>query len=65
MLPYDPEFGVNEKTSTLLVDAKLRKEYEPLHVEIDKAKAALLKAVRQQAGSKNDFEEEISTAFNG
>jgi hypothetical protein len=43
VLPYDPDFGVNEKTSTLLVDPKLRKEYEQLHVEIDKAKGALLR----------------------
>src|ERR1700689_5162009 len=26
--PYDAEFGPTEQTSTLLVDAKLRKEYE-------------------------------------
>jgi hypothetical protein len=63
VLPYDPEFGVNEKTSTLLVDPTLRKEYEKLHIEIDKAKAALLKAVREQAESKGDFEKEISSTF--
>jgi hypothetical protein len=63
VLPYDPEFGVSEKTSTLLVDTKLRQEYEKLHVEIDKAKGALLRAVRQQAESKRDFESEISSTF--
>jgi hypothetical protein len=63
VLPYDPDFGVNEKTSTLLIDQTLRKEYEQLHIEIDKAKAALLKAVRDQVGSKANFEEEISSAF--
>jgi ABC-type lipoprotein export system ATPase subunit len=63
VLPYDPEFGVNEKTSTLLVDPTLRKEYEQLHIGIDKAKAALLKAVREQGKSKKDFENEISSTF--
>src|ERR1700692_3784788 len=43
--PYDEVFGHTEKTSTLLVDAKLRQEYEHLHTDIDKAKEAFLKAV--------------------
>lgn len=43
--PYDEVFGHTEKTSTLLVDIKLRKEYEQLHVEIDKSKDSLLKAL--------------------
>ena len=30
--PYDEVFGHTEKTSTLLVDSKLRKEYEELHI---------------------------------
>lgn len=63
VLPYDEEFGPTEKTSTLLVDAKLRKEYEQLHKSIDEAKAALLKAIRQQADSKRSFEDEIIAAF--
>lgn len=63
VLPYDEQFGPTEKTSTLLVDAALRKEYEQLHVAIDTAKEALLKAVRQQAASRRDFEQEISSAF--
>jgi hypothetical protein len=63
VLPYDPEFGPTEKTSTLLVDAKLRKEYEQLHIAIDEAKAALLKALREQSESKADFGGEISSAF--
>ncbi len=60
---YDSEFGPTEKTSTLLVDAKLRKEYEQLHVEIEDAKASLLKEIRQHANSKRDFEAEIADAF--
>ncbi|MFZ3351276.1 MAG: hypothetical protein WA268_10470 [Xanthobacteraceae bacterium] len=63
VLPYDEEFGPTEQTSTLLVDAKLRKEYEQLHAEIDDATNALLKVLRQQANSKRDFEREIADAF--
>jgi len=61
--PYDEEFGPTEKTSNLLVDAKLRKEYEKLQAGIDTAKESLLKAVKVQSGSKRDFEREISAAF--
>ena len=32
--PYDPEYGPTEKTSTLLVDDKLKKQYVQLHVDI-------------------------------
>ena len=63
VLPYDAEFGPTEKTCTLLVDAKLRKEYEQIHVAINNAKTALLKAVRDQSGSKRNFEKEVSSAF--
>lgn len=61
--PYDEEFRHTEKTSTLLVDAKLRTEYEQLHVDIDKSKAALLKALKAQSRSKKDIEKEISLTF--
>ena len=60
---YDESFGHTEKTSTLLVDAKLRTEYEQLHVDIDKAKAALLKALKAQSGTRKDVETELSSAF--
>jgi hypothetical protein len=63
ILPYDEFFKHTEKTSTLLVDAKLRTEYEQLHADIDKAKAVLLTALREQSGSKKDLEKEISSTF--
>src|SRR5271168_1656467 len=40
--PYDEVFGHSAKTSTLLVNAKLREEYAQLYIEIDAAKDALL-----------------------
>ena len=61
--PYDEELGHTEKTSTLLVDAKLRKEYEQLHKDIDNSKEALLKALKERSKSKRDLEKEISLAF--
>ena len=61
--PYDEVFGHTEKTSTLLVDAKLRLEYEQLHIEIDKSKESFLKALRDQSCSKKDLEKEISASF--
>ena len=61
--PYDEVLGHTEKTSTLLVDAKLRNEYEQLYVEIDRSKDLLLKALKKQSGSKKDLEQEISSTF--
>ncbi len=62
--PYDDGvIGHTEKTSTLLVDSKLRKEYEELYIEIDKSKEIFLKALKELSGSKKDLESEISSAF--
>lgn len=61
--PYDEECSHTEKTSTLLVDSKLRKEYEQLHIEINKSKETFIKALKAQSGSKKDIEKEISLAF--
>jgi ABC-type lipoprotein export system ATPase subunit len=61
--PYDEVLGHTEKTSTLLVNAQLREEYERLHDEIDKSKAAFLKAMKTQSKSKRDLEREISATF--
>lgn len=63
IVPYDEALGHTEKVSTLLVDAKLRQEYESLHIEINKAKETFLKALKEQSKSKKDLEREISTAF--
>ncbi len=61
--PYDEVFSHTEKTSTLLVNTTLRKEYEQLHVEIDKSKAIFLKALKEQSRSKKDLEKEVSSTF--
>src|SRR5438105_10326180 len=56
--PYDPEFGHSQRTSTLLLDAKLKKEYDALHEEIDSSKEVLLKALKDQSQSKKPLEQE-------
>jgi hypothetical protein len=61
--PYDEVFTHDERTSLLLVNDNLRKEYEQLHIGIEQAKEALLKALKVQSGSKKDLEKEISSAF--
>ncbi|QOY88682.1 ATP-binding protein [Paludibaculum fermentans] len=61
--PYDEVFGHTEKTSTLLVDAKLRKEYEQLNVDIDKAQDTFLKALKEQSKTKKDIATEIASTF--
>lgn len=62
--PYDDGvIGHTEKTSTLLVNSKLRKEYEELYIEIDNSKEIFLKALKEQSGSKKDLESEISSTF--
>lgn len=61
--PYDEILGHTEKTSTLLLDSKLREEYEQLLIEIDKSKEIFVKALKEQSHSKKDLEKEISSAF--
>lgn len=61
--PYDEDFGNSEKTSTLLVNAALRKEHEKLNEGIEDAKKTLLSALKEQSGSKKDLAAEISSTF--
>jgi hypothetical protein len=63
VLPYSSVLGVSEKTCTLLIEPKLKKEFEELVKAAAAAQVDLLKAVKQQAKSKADFGVEISMAF--
>lgn len=58
---YDEEFSATEETAKILVNDKLRKEWQALQGGINKAKEALLKGIRDQSKSKRDFEQEISS----
>lgn len=60
--PYDEKLGVTEQTSTLLLDADMREEYDELLCATKAARDALIDAVKSRAGSKLDMENEISTA---
>jgi len=61
--PYGEEFKNYEETSTLLVNSKLRKEYEQLYNEVEKEKIIFLKSLKELSGSKKDLEKEISLTF--
>ncbi len=61
--PYDETMGHSLRTSTLLVNQKLRQEYEQLDAEIEMAKTAFIKAVRERSKSKRDLVKEISLTF--
>lgn len=60
---YDEQFGPNEQTCNLMVNPVLRDEYTKLHVEVGKAKAALITALKTVSKSKLDIEAELSTAI--
>lgn len=61
--PYDEDFGSGEKTSTLLVNAALRKEHQKLNEGIEGAKKTLLAALKDQSNSNKDLASEISSTF--
>ena len=61
--PYDPDFDFSDKTATLLVNAKLKREYATLQADVDQSKKALLKVLKSRSGSKKNIEEEVSRTF--
>lgn len=63
VLSYDEELGPTESTSTLLVNPKLRKEYEGLQVDLLDARDDLVTALKAQSGTKQDVVSALSRAF--
>ena len=61
--PYDEEYGHTERTSTLLVDSKLRNEYDQLLQQVETSKELFLQNLKRQSTSKKNLEAEISLAF--
>ena len=61
--PYDEFFSGTEKTSTLLVNNALRREYELLHENLETSKIGFLSAMKEQSGSKRPLDTEIALAF--
>ena len=62
--PYDEGVGPTQKTSTLLVNSKLRLEYEELHADLDLSTEALVRALKKQSKTKKDVESELSFAIS-
>ena len=64
ILSYDEELGPTEATSTLLVNAELRKEYEQIQADVLVAKDKLISAISPMTGAKKlDVSQSISRAF--
>ena len=63
VLPYDEDLGVNEQTSTLLLDTRLKNEYDNLLRETADAKSRLLAAIKQQSRTRMDMETQISSTI--
>jgi len=61
--PYTETYDNSEKTLTLLVNEKLRKEYENLYKLINEEKELFIKNIKKVSGSKKDIEKEISLTF--
>jgi hypothetical protein len=61
--PYDEVFKNSEKISTLLVNSKLREEYENLIIDAEKEKEIFLKSLKELSKSKKNLEKEISLTF--
>jgi hypothetical protein len=63
ILSYDEELGPTESTSTLLVNAELRREYEGLQRVINDARDELVAALKVQSGTRKDVTSTISLTF--
>ncbi|MEQ3551755.1 AAA family ATPase [Pseudonocardia nematodicida] len=63
ILSYDEDLGPTEATSTLLVNADLRREYEVLHRELIEARDELAAALTTQAGTRRDVVHEVAATF--
>lgn len=64
LTPYREPLEEMGNTQILLVNSKLREQYERLHADTEKAKKNLLKAIKTQTKGI-DAEEELSASFTG
>lgn len=60
--PYNETYK-SEKVSTLLVNAKLRNDYETINISIDEKKKELLESLKVLSGINTGLEEIISNVF--
>lgn len=61
--PYDKDFAHTEKTSTLLVNNTLKKEYTQITLDVEKEKSLFIRQLKELSGCRKDIEKEISTTF--
>lgn len=61
--PYEASQENTQNAAILLVNSKLREQYNQLHTETEKAKTLLLRELKKQSKTKRDLEAEISLAF--
>ena len=61
--PIGEEFSSDKRTSTLLVNRELRKEYQSLTEGLRAVRERFVLAMKEQSRSKKDIEKEISSAF--
>ena len=62
MEPYNETYK-SEKISTLLVNAKLRNDYEKINIKIDEKKVELLESLKSLSGINVGLEEIVSNLF--
>lgn len=60
---YKEKYG-SQKISTLLVNKKLKDEYEKIHQAIDAKKDELLIPLKNSTGLKNDIDKEFTETYN-
>lgn len=63
VLSYDEELGPSEATSTLLVNADLRKQYETIQIDLVAARESLETALSERVGFKLDVPAVVSQVF--
>ncbi|HVZ81606.1 MAG TPA: phage infection protein [bacterium] len=62
--PYDQFFSHTEKTSTLLINKELKKEYEKYLSATESAKETFISALKKISKTRRDIENEISITFS-
>ncbi len=60
--PYNDRYR-SDRVSTLLANDELRKQYDAIHIEINKKVSMLVEILKPYAGSKTNITEEIATSI--
>ncbi|WP_431103065.1 phage infection protein [Roseateles noduli] len=63
--PFEEGVRSGSSSATLLVNAKLRLQYEALHAEVNTARSSLISALKGSSKTKRPVDREFSAAFMG